>query len=105
MVSSRADPRRSPRSKVLLTATLERAGEPLSVVLRDLFEHGALIETRSALEVDAEVLFHRNELRVRGFVAWVRDGIAGICFTRPLKPEVVLRHIVRPQPRSVDESQ
>lgn len=99
------DPRRSPRSKVLLTATLEWANGALPVVLRDLSEHGALIELKGTLNIDSEVLFRRNELSARGHVAWLRDGMAGICFTRPLMPEVVLRHIVRPQRRTVDESQ
>src|SRR3954465_14655022 len=98
------DPRRSPRSKVLLAATLELAARTVPVMMRDLSEHGALIEIEGTLEIDSEVLFRRNELRVRGYVAWVHDGLAGVCFTRQLKPEVVLRHIGRPRPPSVDEA-
>ena len=99
MNASSKDPRRSPRSKVLLAATVECAGEALPVLLRDLSEYGALLEIARALELDSEVLFRRNELCARGYVAWVRDNLAGVCFTRPLKPEVVLRHIKRPKPR------
>ena len=98
-----ADPRRSPRSKVLLAATLECADQALPVVLRDLSEHGALIETEGALSVDSEVWFCRNELRVHGYVAWSHDHQAGIAFSRPLKAEVVLRHIKWRTPQPVEQ--
>ena len=98
------DPRRSPRSRVFLAATLELAGRTMPVVLRDLSEHGALVAITGGLDVDSEVLFRRKDLSVSGSVAWVRDGLAGISFSQPLMRDVVLRHINRPQPRSVDET-
>ena len=97
------DPRRSPRAKVLLAASLECGGRVIPVVLRDLSEHGALIETGEALSRDAEVLFRRNELRVPGFVAWSRDDHAGIAFTVPLRGEEVLRYISRSPLRTIEE--
>lgn len=75
----------------------------MPVVLRDLSEHGALIETALMLSVDAEVLFRRNDLQVRGFVAWAHGDHAGIAFARPLKPEEVLRHIGPIAPRPAEE--
>jgi hypothetical protein len=104
MKLSNEDPRRSPRSKVFLAATLQLPGRTMPVVLRDLSEHGALVEITGGLSGDCEVLFERKDLRVRGFVAWVQDGVAGICFKRPLKTEIVLRHISRPQPQRVDKA-
>ena len=98
-----ADPRRSPRSKVLLAAILECADQAVPVVLRDLSEHGALIETEEPLSVDSEVWFRRNELRVHGHVAWAHDNHAGISFSLPLKSDVVLRHIKWRAPRPVEE--
>jgi hypothetical protein len=98
-----SDPRRSPRSKVFLAATLECADGELPVTLRDLSEHGALIETQTPLTQDAEVWFRRNELRVHGHIAWVQGKFAGVCFSRGLKPEVVLRHINRPAPRTLED--
>ena len=98
------DPRRSPRSKVFLAGTVECVDGMVPVTLRDLSEHGALIETASPLGEDAEVWFRRNELRVHGHIAWVQGKFAGISFTRALKPEVVLRHIGRPQPRPLEDS-
>jgi hypothetical protein len=104
MDGSAADPRRSPRAKVFLAATLESADGILPVTLRDLSEHGALVESEGGLTTDCEVWFCRNELRVHGYVAWVDDKQAGIAFSRALKAEVVLRHINRPTPRPVDET-
>ena|SRR5437764_1062996 len=104
MDGSAADPRRSPRAKVFLAATLECADGILPVTLRDLSEHGALVESEGGLTTDCEVWFCRNELRVHGYVAWVDDKQAGIAFSRALKAEVVLRHINRPTPRPVDET-
>ncbi|MEO8453805.1 MAG: PilZ domain-containing protein [Sphingomicrobium sp.] len=98
------DPRRSPRSKVFLVATLECGDRILPVTLRDLSEYGALIETEGGLTAGCEVWFHRNDLRLRGHVAWVEGKHAGIAFSRALKPEVVLRYIGRPQPRPADET-
>jgi hypothetical protein len=104
MDGSAADPRRSPRAKVFLAATLERADGILPVTLRDLSEHGALVESEGRLSMDSEVWFCRNELRVHGYVAWVEDKQAGIAFSRALKAEVVLRYIGRPQARTFDET-
>jgi hypothetical protein len=75
----------------------------MPVVLRDLSEHGALVEITGGLSEDSEVLFRRKDLRVRGFVAWVHEGVAGICFKRPLKSEIVLQHINRPPRARVEE--
>lgn len=103
MNSCSEDPRRSPRSKVFLAATLECGGQALPVVLRDLSEHGALIEFEGTLDVDSELSFLRNELCVDGYVAWVDGNLAGISFVHPLNTDVVMRHVGRPQLRVVDE--
>ncbi len=78
--------------------------EYLPVMLRDLSEHGALVESEDGLSVNSEVWFCRNELRVHGYVAWVDGKHAGIAFSRALKAEVVLRHIGCRTPRPVDET-
>ncbi len=83
-----------------MSAVLEWAEGSLPVVLRDLSEHGALVESTATIPVDSEVLFCRNDLRVRGYVAWVRGPAAGISFARPLKADVLLRYINRPARRS-----
>ena len=104
MAQAHEDERRSPRSKVFLSALLEWADQALPVILRDLSEHGALIEMTAPIPAESEVLFCRKDLRVRGHIAWVEGKTAGISFGRPLKSDVVLRHINRPAPRLVDEN-
>lgn len=104
MNHSAEDPRRSPRAKVFLAAALECDSGTIPVTLRDLSETGALVEGANPLSEDLEVWLCRNELRVHGHVAWTRDKFAGIAFSRELNPEVVLRHISRPQPRTPDET-
>lgn len=104
MIHASEDSRRSPRSKVFLAATLECGDRILPVTMRDLSEYGALIETEGGLTAECEVWFHRHDLRVHGHVAWVDGKHAGIAFSLALKPEVVLRHIGRPQPRPADET-
>ena len=97
MHGSIPDPRRSPRSRVLLAATLESGGRAFPVTLRDLCKHGALVEGRGDLTADCEVWFCRNELRVHGHVAWAAGKLAGIAFSQVLKPDEVLRYINRPE--------
>jgi len=104
MAQNHDEERRSPRSKVLLSAVVEWDGGSLPVILRDLSEHGALVESTATIPVDSEVLFCRNDLRVRGQVAWVRGPAAGISFAQPLKADVLLRSINRPARRSVDDN-
>lgn len=99
------DNRRAPRSKVLLSAALEWPGRTLSVVLRDLSGHGALIETNEPIEIGSKVDFRRNDLRVPGRVAWSRGSLAGIAFDHPLMEEMVLRYINRPLARTADPDQ
>ena len=95
--SSITQNRRSRRSPVLLAASVEVAGVPQNVKLRNLSEEGALIEgDRLPLE-GTTTFFQRNDLRVKGRVVWIHGRFAGIAFARPLKSEEVLRHV--PQPR------
>lgn len=91
--------RRSRRSNVLLTAQVEVAGEMLPVKLRNLSAEGALVEAPLLPAVDSQIMFHRNDLSVRGTVAWVSGNHAGISFNRQLDPEQVLRHVPPPRPK------
>jgi hypothetical protein len=91
--------RRSRRSNVLLTATIEVGGEMLPVKLRNLSEEGALVEAKLLPAAETKITFHRNDLSVRGTVAWVGGNHAGIAFNRKLNPEQALRHIPQPQPK------
>jgi hypothetical protein len=97
--------RRSPRSKVFLAAILEWPDKVLPVTLRNLSAHGALIESAGVIVSGSDVLFRRNDLCVRGHVAWAQGRFAGVAFSKPLKPDVVLQNIARPIPRTVSESE
>lgn len=95
--------RKSRRSNVLLTATLEAGGSTVDVKLRNLSAFGALVDGAKLPETGSPVVFHRKELSVEGRVAWVNGRQAGIAFDSELEPEQVLRHVpparLRIQPR------
>ena len=90
--------RRSRRSPVLLTATVEVAGEAVSVKLRNLSEEGALIEGDQLPVEGSTSYFVRKDLRVESRIVWVQGRYAGVAFDKPLKPEDVLRNVPKPRP-------
>jgi len=98
--SSVTQNRRSRRSPVLLAATIEIAGLPVAVKLRNLSKDGALIEGDRLPPEGSETYFKRNELGLRGRVVWVHGRYAGVAFHTPLKPEELLRQIPRPKPKA-----
>ena len=91
--------RRTRRSQVLLTATIEHAGAEQSVKLRNLSAEGALVESESLPIEGTPVEFRRNELAAAGRVVWVNGSYAGIAFNQALNPEEVLRHVPSPKPK------
>ena len=96
-----AQKRRSPRSNLLMAASLEYAGAMIAVRLRNLSADGALVEGDHGLSPGAEIVFHKNDLAVAGRVAWVAERRAGIAFAASLEPETVLRHV--PAPKALQE--
>ena len=97
--SSVTQNRRSRRSPVLLAATVEVDGAPVTVKLRNLSEQGALIEADRLPQEGAETYFQRNELRLKSRIVWVHGKYAGVAFDTPLKREEVLRQIPAPKHR------
>jgi hypothetical protein len=97
--SSISQNRRSRRSPVLLAASIEIAGSPQPVKLRNLSEEGALIEGEHLPLEGTTTFFRRNELRLKSRIVWVEGRFAGVAFARPLKPEEVLRHVPPPRQR------
>jgi hypothetical protein len=91
--------RRSRRSPVLLTASVEVDGVVVPVNLRNLSEEGALIEGENLPPEDSVTFFQRGELRLKSRVIWVQGRYAGVAFARPLKAEEVLRHVPSPRVR------
>ncbi len=92
--------RRSRRSPVLLSATVEIAGRPVPVKLRNLSEEGALIEGDELPLEGASTCFERNELKLKSRIVWVQGRYAGVAFDQALKPEQVLRNVPTPKPRA-----
>ncbi len=95
--STSSQNRKSRRSQVLLSATLEHNGASHSVKLRNLSAEGALVEAGKLPIEGTSVVFCRNELSVQGRVVWVNGSYGGIAFNEKLQPEQVLRHV--PVPR------
>jgi len=97
--SSPIKDRRSRRLPVLLIATLEVAGGPAPVKLRNLSEGGALVEADRLPLEGCTTYFERNELRLKGRVMWVQGRYAGVAFNERLEPNQVLRNVPRPRAR------
>ena len=76
--------RKSRRSQVLLSATLEHGGTSQSVKLRNLSSEGALVESDKLPIEGTSVVFCRNELCTQGHVVWVNGRYAGIAFSEKL---------------------
>jgi hypothetical protein len=98
--SSSMKNRRSRRSPVLLSATIEVEGATVAVKLRNLSEEGALIEGDRLPRENSPTIFERDGLRCSGRVVWVHGKYAGIAFDQLLNPEDVLRQIPRPKPKA-----
>ncbi|MCY7339275.1 MAG: PilZ domain-containing protein, partial [Sphingomonas bacterium] len=76
--SSTTQNRRSRRSNLLMTATLEIAGRVLPVKLRNLSADGARVEGAELPVEGTRLLFRKGELAIDGRVIWVRGKQAGV---------------------------
>ena len=97
--STQTQNRKSRRSQVLLSATLEHGGASQAVKLRNLSEEGALVESDRLPIEGTAVHFIRKDLNAAGRVVWVNGRYAGIAFSAKLDPAEVLRHIPAPRPK------
>ena len=91
--------RKTRRSNVLMSASIELSGKSLPVKLRNLSADGALVEADMLPVEGASIMFRKGELCVQGRVAWAKTRHAGISFARKLEPEEVLRHVPAPRAR------
>ena len=89
--------RRSRRSHVLMAAQLLTGDDKFAVKLRNLSEHGALVEAACLPAVGTIVRFRKGDLNLTGEVAWVDGNKAGIAFDTPLDTDSVLRHVPVPK--------
>ena len=91
--------RRSRRSNLLMSASIEISGLSLPVKLRNLSAEGALIEADKLPVEGAKLLFRKAEISIEGRLAWVEGKRGGVEFVTALCPETVLRHVPTPRPR------
>lgn len=92
--------RRSRRSHLLMTATLEVAGRALNVTLRNLSAEGAQVEGADLPVEGTHLMFRKGDLAAVGQIVWTRDKQAGIRFDQKLEPEAVLNHVPVARPRT-----
>ena len=97
--SSPTQNRKSRRSNVLMSASLELSGTSVPVKLRNLSADGALVEGDKLPVEGASVLFRKGDLSMAGVVAWTKGRQAGVNFAQKLNPEQLLRHVPAPRPR------
>lgn len=91
--------RKTRRSNVLMTASLELSGMSVPVKLRNLSADGALVEGDRLPIEGASILFRKGDLSVIGRVAWLKGRQAGVAFAQVLEPEQLLRHVPTPRAR------
>ena len=97
--SSQSQNRKTRRSNVLMSASLELSGTSLPVKLRNLSADGALVEGDKLPVEGASLLFRKGDLSMPGTVAWVKGRQAGVSFAQKLKPDQLLRHVPAPRAR------
>jgi|SRR5688500_1830781 len=97
--SSQTKNRKSRRSNVLMSASLELSGASLPVKLRNLSADGALVEGDKLPIEGSSILFRKGDLSMAGQVAWVKGRQAGVSFAQNLNPEQLMRHVPTPRPR------
>jgi hypothetical protein len=92
--------RRSRRSHLLMTATLEISGRAVKVKLRNLSAEGAQVEGDELPVEGTDLLFRKGELAAVGRIVWTKGKQAGIQFEQRLETEAVLHHIPVPRART-----
>jgi hypothetical protein len=87
--SSIGAPRRTRRTRVLMTGVLMTPAGAQKVILRDISRTGAHLAGASDVPSDCDAIFRRGSLFAAARVSWVRGGEIGISFYRELSSEEV----------------
>jgi hypothetical protein len=82
-------PRRTRRTKVLMTGVLLTPAGAQKVTLRDISRTGAHLVGTKDVPSDCDAIFRRGSLFAAARVSWVRGGEVGIQFYRELAPEEI----------------
>lgn len=91
--------RRTRRSHLLMTATLEISGRAIKVKLRNLSAEGAQVEGEELPVEGTALMFRKGDIATVGQVVWTKDKQAGIRFDKELETAAVLHHIPVPKAR------
>ncbi|HYE26737.1 MAG TPA: PilZ domain-containing protein [Allosphingosinicella sp.] len=75
--------RASPRTNLLLAATVEAGGRILPVRIRNLSETGAMIEGAGLPDAGMKLVLARGDLHVSAVVAWAAGSRRGVKFDGP----------------------
>ena len=98
-----ADERRSARSTVVISATVEWGPNRVRVRIKNLSAHGALVVGKGLPPVETDVNLQYMGQRVSGWIAWSRDGYAGVAFGEAVEPERLHRTSSHPHPLIVKD--
>lgn len=78
-----AEDRASPRTNLLLAATVEVGGRILPVRIRNLSETGAMLEGAGLPDAGMKLVVARGDLHVAAVVAWAAGARRGVRFDGP----------------------
>jgi len=88
-----SDNRQEGRSNVLLTAALNTGSVSVPVRIRNISQHGALIEGTAIPPVGAMVQLVRGGLAANGMLAWLGEGHAGVNFDGQIDVEAWVQRV------------
>ena len=97
--SANTQNRRTRRSHLLMTATLEISGRAIKVKLRNLSAEGAQVEGDELPVEGTALMFRKGDIAAVGQIVWTKDKQAGIRFDKELETQAVLHHIPVPKAR------
>ena len=86
-----ADERRSARTNVVISATVEWGPHRVEVRIKNLSAHGALVVGNGLPAPETDVNLHYMGQKVSGWIPWSTGGSAGIAFGEAVEPQRVLR--------------
>ena len=93
-----ADERRSARTNVVMSATVEWGPHRVPVRIRNLSAHGALVVGNGLPSAETDVIFHFMGKTISGWLPWSRDGTAGVAFGEAVEPRPLARTSSNPHP-------
>jgi hypothetical protein len=96
------DPRANPRSNVFLTAILSADATCISVKIRNLSVHGALLEGAALPGQGERAFLRRGSLQVPSVVAWRNQSHCGICFESPIEVAQWVKRVGSPEQQKID---